>query len=177
MNDDTEVLPRTPTEAEHDDLNSAIAQAAPRRWWNRTTLVLAGVGLLVGGFAGGAQVQKHWGSPATTAGTASGTASGTSSGGGFPGGAGMPSGLGGFGPNRSAAPGGTAGTISRVDGNTVYVQTAAGETITVRASDTTAVTKTATAKVTDLTAGLTITVQGVADAEGVVTASAITAAG
>ncbi|BCY07414.1 hypothetical protein [Actinoplanes sp. L3-i22] len=173
MNDDTEVLSRTPTEVEHDDLNSAIAQAAPRRWWNRTTLVLAGVGLLVGGFAGGAQVQKHWGSSSTSSSSSTATA-----GGGFPAGAGMPSGMGGFGQNRSAAPaGGTAGTISRVDGNTVYVQTAAGETVTVRASDTTAVSKTATAKVTDLTAGLKITVQGVADSEGVVTATTITAAG
>lgn len=170
MNDDTEVLPRTPTEVEHDDLNSAIAHAAPKRWWNRTTLVLVGVGLLVGGIAGGAQMQKHWGSSSgSTASAPSGSTQG------FPSGAGMPSGMGGFGQNRSAAPGGTAGTISKVDGNTVYVKTAAGETVTIRASDATTVSKTTTATVADLTAGLTVTVTGVADSEGVVTATAITA--
>ncbi|MFI1994011.1 hypothetical protein [Actinoplanes sp. NPDC020271] len=171
MNDDTEVLPRTPTEAEHDDLNSAIAQAAPRRWWNSTTLVLVGVVLLVGGFAGGAQVQKHWGSSSTATGTPSGSTQGA-----FPSGAGMPSGMAGSAQNRQAAPGrATAGTISKVDGNTVYVTTAAGETVTVRASDTTTVSRTTAATMADLTAGQTITVEGAADAEGVVTATAITA--
>ncbi len=170
MNDDTEVLPRTPTEAEHEDLNSAIAHAAPKRWWNRTTLVLAGVVLLIGGFAGGAQVQKHWGS--------SSAAAPSTSGGGAPTGAGMPSGMGAFGQNqnRAATPGSaTAGTISKIDGDTVYVQTAAGEIVTVRASDTTTVSKSTTATMADLTAGLKITVQGVADSEGVVTATAIIA--
>ncbi|GAA2896167.1 hypothetical protein Acy02nite_61670 [Actinoplanes cyaneus] len=163
MNDDTEVLPRTPTEAEHEDLNSAIAHAAPKRWWNHTTLVLAGVVLLVAGFAGGAQVQKHWGSSSSAPASA-------------PVGAGMPSGMGEFGQNRQPIPGSaTAGTISRVDGNIVYVTTAAGETVTVRASETTTVSRSTAATMADLTAGLTITVQGVADSEGVVTATAITA--
>ncbi|WP_436520820.1 hypothetical protein [Actinoplanes sp. HUAS TT8] len=171
MNDDTEVLPRTPTELEHEDLNSAIAHAAPKRWWNRTTLVLAGVVLLVGGFAGGAQVQKHWGTSGTTASAPSGSAQG-----GAPTGAGMPSGMGGFGQNRQGTPGSaTAGTISKVDGSTVYVTTDAGATVTVRAADTTTVTRSTTMKVSELTAGLKITVQGVADSEGVVTATAITA--
>lgn len=174
MNDDTEVLPRTPTEAEHDDLNSAIAHAAPRRWWNRTTLALFGLVLLVGGFIGGAQVQKHWGSSSST----TAAPSGTSSGGGMPTGAGMPSGMGGFGQNqqRQTTPGSaTAGTISKVDGDTVYVQTTAGQTITVRASDSTTVSKTTSATMTDLAAGQKVTVQGVADSEGVVTATAIVA--
>ncbi|KUL40776.1 hypothetical protein [Actinoplanes awajinensis] len=165
MKDDTEVLPRTPSETEHQDLNSAIAQAAPKRWWNRTTLVLTGAVLLVGGFLGGVQVHKQWGS------SSSDTAAAT---GGFPTGAGMPSGGGmGQSQNRAAAPGGaTAGTLTKVDGNTLYLQTAAGQTITVRASDTTAVTTKAAVK--DLTTGQAVTVTGVADSSGVITATAIT---
>jgi hypothetical protein len=167
MNDDTEVLPRTPTEAEHEDLNSAIAHAAPKRWWNHTTLVLAGVVLLVVGFAGGAQVQKHWGSSSPVAASPSPAA-------GMPADGGMPAGMGGS--VQNPPPGSaTAGTISKVDGDIVYVTTSAGETVTVRASETTTVSRTTAATMADLTAGLTITVQGVADSEGVVTATAITA--
>ncbi|GLW31901.1 DUF5666 domain-containing protein [Actinoplanes regularis] len=161
MIDDTETLPRTPSEAEHENLNEAIAAAAPRRWWNRTTLVLAGFVLLAGGFLGGVQAHQRWGSssaaPATSA-----------PGNGFPAGPGTPS----FGP----APGGvTSGTLSRVDGTTLYVRTEKGETVTVRATDTTPVSRTALATVADLTDGLRVTVQGTVDAEGVVTATSISA--
>lgn len=159
MKDDTEVLPRTPTEIEHDDLNSAIAQAAPRRWWNTTTLVLMGVVLLVAGVLGGAQMQKHWGS-SPAADSPAGPANP-----GFPG------------QNRSGTPQNTEGTITRVDGTTIYLQTSTNETITVRASDATTVSKATTATLTDLTAGLKITVQGLPDSSGVVAATAITAAG
>ncbi|GAA4601584.1 hypothetical protein BJY16_003937 [Actinoplanes octamycinicus] len=169
MNDDTDVLPRTPTETEHEDLTSAIAHAAPKRWWNRTTLVLAGLVLLVGGFLGGVQVHKQWGSASTTA-TAS---SGTPAGGGFPGGAGMPSGA--AGPDQARPGSGTSGTVSKVDGGILYVQTAAGETVTVRTTDTTTVSKTTSATVAELVAGLKVTVQGVADSEGIISATAITA--
>jgi hypothetical protein len=169
MNDDTDVLPRTPSEAEHEDLNSAIAHAAPRRWWNRTTLVLVGVVLLAGGFLGGVQVHKRWGTT-ETASTGASTQSG-----GFPGGAGMPSG--GFGQNQQQArPGsGTTGTVTKVDNGILYVRTEAGETVTVRTSDTTEVSKSTPATMAELTTGLTVTVQGIADSEGVVTATAITA--
>ncbi|TWG24390.1 hypothetical protein [Actinoplanes teichomyceticus] len=190
MNDNTEVLPRTPAEAEQQDLTGALAQAAPRRWWNRTTLVLAGVVLLAGGFLGGVQTHKRWGAtgtaapagssggagieaPAGSSGAAGIEAPAGSSGVAGPGG--MPSPGTGFGPDRPAAPGITAGTLTRVDGHILYVQTAAGETITVRASGTTAVSRTVPATVTDLTTGAKVTVQGAADSEGVITATAITA--
>ncbi|GIF07393.1 hypothetical protein [Actinoplanes siamensis] len=165
MNDETKVLPRTPTEAEQEDPTSAGAEAGPRRWWNTTTLVLVGVVLLVGGFVGGAQAQRHWGASGTPT-------TATPAGGGLPDGAGAPSGpsMGGRSPG-----GATAGTIRRVDGNIVYVRTAAGETVTVRASDFTTVSRAVPARITELTAGLRITVQGVADSDGVVTATAIVA--
>src|SRR6266536_2432024 len=44
-----------------DDLDEQLAARAPQRWATRTTLVLAGLVLLVGGFLAGAQVQKHFG--------------------------------------------------------------------------------------------------------------------
>ncbi|MEU4563239.1 hypothetical protein AB0F72_33080 [Actinoplanes sp. NPDC023936] len=165
-NDDTEVLPRAiddpPPSAPDDDLNSAIAAAAPKRWWNRTTLALIGLVLAVGGFLGGVQAQERWGSASTDGAGSS-----------FPRNAGMPSG--GFGGNRTTAGGGTSGTVKLVDGATLYVQTAEGETITVRTSDTTAVKLAQTTTLDQLSTGQQVTVQGQADDEGVVTATTVTA--
>ncbi|MFC5944423.1 hypothetical protein ACFPZ4_23495, partial [Micromonospora harpali] len=48
--------------AEPDEgLTAAPAAAAPRRWWNRGTLVLGALVLVVAGFVGGVQVQQRWG--------------------------------------------------------------------------------------------------------------------
>ncbi|MEU8241327.1 hypothetical protein AB0C07_24030 [Actinoplanes missouriensis] len=162
-NDDTEVLPRAiddPPPSPDDDLNSAIAAAAPKRWWNRTTLALIGLVLAVGGFLGGVQAQERWGSASTDGGT-------------VPRNAGMPSG--GFGGNRPAAAAGTSGTVKLVDGSTLYVQTAEGETITVRTSDATAVKLAQTTTLDQLSTGQQVTVQGQTDDEGVVTATTVTA--
>ncbi|MEU8615489.1 hypothetical protein AB0C29_46655, partial [Actinoplanes sp. NPDC048791] len=64
--DDTAVLSAVPPVPEpfddrDDGLASALAKAAPRRWWNRGTLVLGAFALLLGGFLGGLEVQKHYG--------------------------------------------------------------------------------------------------------------------
>jgi hypothetical protein len=77
MNDETAVLPVTPAPGDPapgdpdlgdqapdgpgDGLARELAKAAPRRWWNKGTVALAGAVLLVGGFAGGLQAQKSWG--------------------------------------------------------------------------------------------------------------------
>ncbi|MBB2946826.1 cell division septal protein FtsQ [Actinoplanes lutulentus] len=160
MDSDTEVLPRT-----DDDLNSAIAAAAPKRWWNRTTLALLGLVLAVGGFLGGVQAQERWGSSSSPASS-------------FPRNAGMPSGGGGFGgqrPDAAASASGTSGTVKLIDGTTLYVETDAGETITVRTNDTTAVKLSETTTLDKLVSGQQVTVVGAADTEGIVTATTVTA--
>src|SRR5258706_5772672 len=53
-----------------DGLSERLAAAATRRWRTRTTVVLACLVLLVGGFAGGLEVQKQWGASAATTATA-----------------------------------------------------------------------------------------------------------
>jgi hypothetical protein len=183
---DTEVLPRVP--GGNPDLNEALAAVAPHRWWNRTTLALLGLALLAGGFLGGVQAHERWGTEETRAGS------------GVPDGAGMPAGFGGSrgpdgpggrpGPSLSgAAPeqragvqggaqpamGATAGTVKMVDGTTLYVETDAGETITVRTSEQTAVKVSQTASLESITSGLPVTVEGVPDAEGIITATTVTA--
>jgi hypothetical protein len=169
---DTEVLPRP--SGTHPELNEALAAAAPRRWWNRTTLALLGAVLLAGGFVGGVQAHERWGTEDIQAGA--------------PGGAGMPS-SGGPGGGASRAPGGeptggaqpavaaggTSGTVKLVDGGTLYVQTEDGETITVRTSDSTTVKVSQTTSLESITSGVPVTVEGVPDAEGIITATTVTA--
>ncbi|GIE98917.1 hypothetical protein [Paractinoplanes rishiriensis] len=58
---DTEVIP-----AVDDDLSTALAAAAPRRWSNRATPLLLGLALLAGGFLGGVTVQKQFGGTRTS---------------------------------------------------------------------------------------------------------------
>jgi hypothetical protein len=73
------------------------------------------------------------------------------------------------------AMGGTVGTVKMVDGTTLYVQTDAGETITVRTGADTTVKVSQTASLESITSGLPVTVEGVPDSEGVISATAITA--
>jgi hypothetical protein len=183
--DDTAVLPTVPADAgpldagpagagpagdRDDGLAGALARAAPRRWWNRGTLVLGAVALLLGGFLGGLQVQKHYGTGATAAtgrpGAGTGARAGGFSGGGFPGGA-APS-------AAAAAAGPTTGKVKLVNGTTIYVETADGTVVTVKTSGDTAVQHATRGKLKDVKAGDTVSVQGAADSEGTVTASTVT---
>ncbi|WP_430783408.1 hypothetical protein [Actinoplanes sp. G11-F43] len=157
---ETEVLPRPEAPA---DLTEALAAAAPRRWWNRTTVALLAVALVAGGFVGGVRAHERWGTEAATGPSMPEV-------GGFPGGRGNPS----AGPSGGSVPG-TTGTVKLVDGTTLYVQTADGQTVTVRTSGTTAVKLNQTVTLDKLPAGAAVTVQGVPDSEGVVTATAVTA--
>jgi hypothetical protein len=181
---DTEVLPRP--SGGHLDLNQALAAVAPRRWWNRTTVGLLGLALLAGGFVGGVQAHERWGTGETQAGRVPGGAGLPSGFGGEPGGSPGPGGPGGrpeasrSGPapvqgGAQAAMGATVGTVKMVDGATLYVQTDAGETITVRTGADTTVKVSQTASVESITSGLPVTVEGVPDAEGIISATAITA--
>lgn len=149
---DTEALPLPP------DLGEELAAAAPRRWWNRTTIALLGVVLLAGGFLAGVQAHERWGTSAPS-----------------PQNAGGPSGGPGAHPTGSPAAGGATGTVQLVDGDTLYVTTANGETVTVRTGDATTVKVSQTAGLETLTSGLPVTVEGAPDSEGVITATSITA--
>ncbi len=142
-----------------DDLAEQLAQRAPRRLATRGTVVLAALVLLVAGFVAGAQVQKHWGKGATPA--------ATNRLGNFPGfGGGQNSG----GQNTSA----TTGTVKLVDGTTVYLQTADGNTVIVKTNANTSVRLSQAGSVKDLKAGATVSVDGQTGSDGTVTATAIT---
>jgi hypothetical protein len=179
--DDTAVLApvpgdagREPAEVREDSLATELAKAAPRRWWNRGTLVLGAVALLLGGFLGGLQVQKHYGTSATAAATRPGGGTGGARGAGgygfpgaFPGGGAAPT-------AAAAAAGPTTGKVKLVDGKTIYVETADGTVVTVRTGGDTAVQTATAGKLKDVKAGDTVSVQGAADTDGTVTATTVT---
>ena len=177
---DTDPLDTDPldTEPRDDDLARELAKAAPRHWWNRGTVVLGAFVLLVGGFVGGLQAQKHWGTAATAAGgnrTGGGLAAGQGRGGygnlggGFPGGGAAPTAA------ASAAAAATTGTVKLVDGSTIYLQTANGDLVTVKTDAKTSVSTATKGKLSDVRPGQSVTVQGAAGSDGSVTATSVTA--
>jgi hypothetical protein len=174
MNDDAAILTPVADDPvdDRDGLAAELAAAAPRRWWNRGTLALGLLTLVLAGFVGGLQVQKHFG--ATTSSAQSGMPAGLPGGGagGFGGqGRGMPSGA----PQTgSTAAAGTNGTVKLVDGTTIYVQTPDGAVVTVKTGDSTDIKTATKGTLKDVKAGDSVTVQGAADAEGTVTATAVT---
>ncbi|MFI9639082.1 hypothetical protein ACIG87_03295 [Micromonospora sp. NPDC051925] len=172
--------PPAPAGAPDRDLTAALAAAAPRRWWNRTTLALGALVLVLAGFLGGVHVQQRWGEESSTAGSGrAGFPGGVPTA--FPGAAGR--GQSGTGPGGGGAPGGatasatTSGKVKLVDGDTLYVETADGTLITVRTTDATMVRTAKPSKLSALKAGQSVTVQGGSATDGTVTATAVTAGG
>ncbi|MEW2444728.1 hypothetical protein [Micromonospora marina] len=135
------------------DLDTALA-AGPRPWRNRATPWLVAALLLVGGFAGGAQVQQAYGpdsgpAPAGRGAAVDGPAGGARGGGARGGGAAPPA--------ATATPA-TTGTVTGIDGTVVTIRRESGEVVTVRTDDRTQVRLPATVK--DLRPGDTVAVTG-----------------
>ncbi|WP_028068056.1 hypothetical protein [Solirubrobacter soli] len=146
-------------------MSIAIDNPAPRRPRRRAftpvTGGLAAVILAAGGFIGGVQLQK---SQATTS---------TPS---FPGGQ-LPAGIQGGGPPGGAATSdaATTGTVEYTKGNVLYVKDSDGNTIKVKLKSSSDVTRTAAADGDAVEPGDNVVVQGETNANGTVTASAVTA--
>lgn len=183
---DEDLLNSSPFEG---DLSEELAaEPRPRRRPPSVTLLLGAAVLIVGGFVGGVQADRHWGakqSPNASsflsqlASRRAGQGGGGFGGGGFggqfgAGGAGGAGGLGRRGGNGAAggAGGGTTGTVKLVDGDTIYVQTPNG-IVRVKTTKSTKVTiaKKSTAK--SLKTGSTVVVQGTPSQDGTVTATSV----
>lgn len=169
-----------------DDLSKELEAAAPKRWANRATVIIGALALVVGGFLGGVQVEKHYGSTANAASAANrrgatGFTRGEGFGGGF-GGGGFNLGGGGASAAPTAPAGGaaaantTTGTVKLVDGTTLYVQLASSDIVTVDTNASTSVLIGKTAgKLSSLKVGEKVSVTGSADSTGTVTAKTVTA--
>jgi hypothetical protein len=175
-NDETAIISRI-EEPDHDGLSGELAAAAPKRWWNRGTVGLGVALLLMGGFLGGVQAQKQWGTSTTAASGFPAGGMGRTGGGGFPrtGASGAPGAF----PQETAATaatgGGTTGKVKLVNGRTIYVETADGTVVTVKTDGTTTISTATKGKLSDVKAGQSITVEGTAAADGSVTATEVTA--
>ncbi|MCO5992729.1 hypothetical protein [Actinoallomurus rhizosphaericola] len=184
-----ELLRTSPFEG---DLAKELAAAEPRkeRRLPSATMALAAGVLIVAGFVGGVQADKHWGKKQTAAGFPQFSRSGQGGagfpglggaggragafGGGAQGGATGRGGAAGNGFGTGAAPGGgTTGTVKLVDGDIIYVQTANG-IVRVKTTGSTKVSVTKNAKVKDLKTGASVVVQGTPGQDGDVTATTVT---
>lgn len=167
------------------DLDSELAARPPRRLSTLTLVLGAGV-MLVAGVIVGIQVQKATGvtsGPTGAPGAAMRQGAGP---GGFSGYSGFGNGQqGGQGAGQGQGPGQggggrggmTVGTVQRVEGEKVYLQTTDGSVVTVNTTDETSVRLTKEGKVADLKPGGTVVVQGARAEDGSVSATAINEGG
>lgn len=153
-----------------NELPARLEAAAPRRWRNRATPWLVAAVLLTGGFLGGVEVQKTWGttSPTTAAGSPGASQDGFAGqvpdftpASGFPGG--------GF---RNGTDQETTGTLKSVTTTALTIRTKDGKTRTVKIAESTKIRQTVT--IGKLKAGRPVTVQGSTAPDGTVTATAVT---
>jgi hypothetical protein len=182
-----ELLQTSPFEG---DLDRELAARPPRRRLPGATVYLGAGVLVVAGFAGGVQADKHWGNNgnASRTGGLPAAAGGFGAGGQGAGGtgqrqAGRPGALpGGQSAGGANAPGGagggsTLGTVKLVDGKTIYVQTASGGVVQVRTDGSTKISVSKNGTVKDLAPGSTVVVQGAPGKDGTMTATSINQAG
>ncbi|GAA1086567.1 DUF5666 domain-containing protein [Kitasatospora arboriphila] len=156
------------------------APPRPRLPW--PTLVLAGAVIATAAFAGGAWYAKGDGNGAGRQAAAGRQGAGAGGFGGYGGGAGGYGGRAGNGGGNAAggnAPGGqgagfTRGTVASVDGTTVYLTDASGNTVKVTTADSTKVTLNKEGKIGDLQPGQTVTVLGQKGSDGSYTATQLT---
>ncbi|MER7849730.1 DUF5666 domain-containing protein [Kitasatospora sp. NPDC096077] len=160
--DEQVALLATPPDAR--DVSAELA-APPRRKLPWLSLVLAGGVIATGAFAGGVWYQQNDGtasgakSPARAAAAPAG-GYGQNGGGGRRGGQGQGGGQG------AGQAGFTRGTVKAVDGSTVYLTDANGNTVKVTTADSTKVQLNKEGKVADLQPGQSVTVVGTPDANG-----------
>jgi hypothetical protein len=187
-----DVLNSSPFEG--DLAEQLAAEPRPRRRPPSVTALLGVAVLLVGGFVGGVQADRHWGTKkssdpaalinqlaARRGGQGDGGGFGGGQGGGFGGGQGGGQGTGqaagrgpgqGSGQGGAAGGGGTSGTVKLVDGSTIYVQTPNG-IVRVKTTGSTKVTIAKKSTTKALKAGSPVTVQGSAGQDGTVMATSV----
>ncbi|MFE2412225.1 DUF5666 domain-containing protein [Kitasatospora sp. NPDC059408] len=181
INDPAEQVALLATPPDARDVAGELA-APPRRPLPWLSLFLAGGVIATAAFAGGVWYQQNNGttSSAPRASAAGASQRAAAGGQGGQGGQGGYGGQGGTGSRRGGGQGGqgqggqpgfTRGTVKAVDGTTVYLTDANGNTVKVTTGDATKVQLNKDGKVADLQPGQSVTVVGTPDANGGYTAS------
>jgi hypothetical protein len=138
---------------------------------NLVQIALLGVLVSASGFIGGVLVEKGQASTSSTA--SGGPASGLTSGLAASRGPTARSGL----LGRRAGAGATIGEVTYISGNTLYVSDFEGNTVKVKTSAASAITKTVKTRVHDIRPGETVIVRGTRDASGAVNAESVSVSG
>jgi hypothetical protein len=159
------------------DLDAELAPKQPTMKLPGLTLWLGAGVIAVVGFLAGTQADQAWGSKDDASNTTATTRGNAPGGGQFPGGGYRQNGQGGFGGGGAGGGGFTAGTVVKVEGDTVFLKTADGKTIPVKTTGTTQIRITKDGKAADLKAGSTVTVRGETGGDGSMTATAVTEGG
>jgi hypothetical protein len=158
------------------DLAEELAAAPrPRRRPPSVTVLLGAGVLIVAGFIGGVQADKHWGTKKSPDAAAlinqfAARRSGGLGGNGGGGGSGRRDQSGGT--STSGSGNGTVGTVKLVDGDIIYVQTTDG-VVRVKTTGSTKVTVATKAAPKDIKAGSPVVVQGTPGQDGTVTATSV----
>jgi hypothetical protein len=178
LDSETDPLSTSPFEG---DLAEELAKAPrARRRPGLTTCLGAGVVLAVG-FVIGAQADRHTGQQGSSSAQSAraipggGMPGGGIRGGGMPGqaGGGQGQGQGGSGdPGASGGAGATTGTVQKIDGKTIYVQTAGG-VVQVKVTGTTKIRILQNGSAKNLKSGTSVVVQGAQAEDGTVTATSV----
>lgn len=165
---------------QHDEDVTPLPGRPRRRFLNRWTATLIALIVGAGGFYAGVRIEKGQvsgssaatglslpsGFPGAGTSTRSGSSSGTRSASG-----GLPA-IGALGGGNSSF-----GTISSVDANTIYLQDASGNTIKVKLSSATKITKSVSVSHKSLRPGDTVVVQGLKNSKGSVSATSVSDSG
>jgi hypothetical protein len=140
------------------------------------TLALIVLAAAAAAFIGGIEAQKHWGKSSTSSSGIPSSLAAAFSSGGFPGGASNRSGAGGF-PGGFGGANATTGTVTLIKGTTIYVTNAAGNTVLVKTSARSRVSKSVAGSVKTIHPGDSVTVTGSQNKDGSISARQVTIGG
>jgi len=163
-------LDQLDTDPFDDDLAESLEARSVNPLTTRTTLALSGLVLVVAGFVGGVLVHKQFG-PSADAGPTGGQFQLPT--GNLGQGRGGLGGLGGGQGGATEAASVTTGTVTLVDGTTIYITQSNGDVTTVKTSDTTQVVTEQDTALTDIAAGATVSITGTAGEDGTITATGV----
>jgi hypothetical protein len=161
MDEQTQEAPQPAGGPTQDDLQSLL-QARPDGGRSKSTMVLAAIALVALGFIGGLFVGKNMASDSPQLA--------------FPGGVGQNGPT--FDNGGGTFPGGgaTVGTIKRIDGDTITIETPNGDTVMVNVGSNTSIQVTEDGSLNDLGTGDTVVVAGTQN-DGSIDANSITEGG
>jgi Domain of unknown function (DUF5666) len=143
-----------------------------RRWLNRKTAALAAVITCAAGFYGGVRVEKSQLSSTATAAPAGTARAGVAGATGAAAGA-RAGFLGGAGGGGNAS----FGTVSSVNGNTIYLTESSGNAVKVTLSSATKITKSQSVSKTSVRPGDTVVIQGATSSNGTIAATSVSDSG